>query len=96
MTGKTQIITRKSIDSNVTIPYEKTFRNLDKNRPQEGAALEEFNFCVCGWPHHMLIPKGNAAGFPCDLFVTITNYEEDQVSASPLSFVTSFPQNICN
>jgi tyrosinase len=64
----------------VTIPYEQTFRNLDRNRAAAGSAEEaEFNICGCGWPHHMLIPKGTAGGMKFDLFVMISDYEEDRV-----------------
>jgi hypothetical protein len=38
---------RRSTESTVTIPYERTFRNLDQ-RPT-GAAEAEYNFCGCGW-----------------------------------------------
>lgn len=73
-------ITRRSDESSVTIPFNRTFRDLDANRPQEGSdALATFNFCGCGWPQHMLIPKGNGEGFPCQLFVMISNYEDDRV-----------------
>jgi hypothetical protein len=51
------------------------------NRPAGGAALEEFNFCGCGWPQHMLIPKGSPEGMPCELFVMISNYDDDKVSS---------------
>lgn len=42
------ILKRRSIDSTVTIPYERTFRNLDE-RPVGGAGEDGFNFCGCGW-----------------------------------------------
>lgn len=74
-------ITRKSTDSTITIPYERTFRNLDVNRPVSGQALQDFNFCGCGWPQHMLIPKGNAEGLPCHLFVMISDYAVDGVAS---------------
>lgn len=73
-------IFRKSDESNLTIPFERTFRDLNNERPADGTqAAEQFNFCGCGWPHHMLVPKGNAAGFPCQLFVMISNYKDDMV-----------------
>lgn len=72
-------ITRKSSDSSVTIPFERTFRELQENRPQEGANLERFNFCGCGWPQHMLIPRGSPEGYPCHLFVMVSNYNDDRV-----------------
>nr|CAH7714650.1 unnamed protein product [Callosobruchus chinensis] len=65
-------ITRSSSQSSVTIPFERTFRDLDTNRPV-------FNFCGCGWPAHMLIPMGNAEGMKCQLFVMISDYQQDKV-----------------
>jgi hypothetical protein len=74
-------INRRSTDSSVTIPYEQTFRNLDRNRAPEGSEAEaENNICGCGWPQHMLIPKGTPSGMRFDLFAMISNYEEDQVA----------------
>lgn len=75
-------IRRRSTESSVTIPFERTFRNLDANRPAAGTPDElEFNFCGCGWPNHMLIPKGLPEGLNCDLFVMVSNYENDRVSS---------------
>ncbi|XP_049317717.1 phenoloxidase 2-like [Bactrocera dorsalis] len=73
-------IRRRSTESSVTIPFERTFRNLDQNRPAAGSADElEFNFCGCGWPNHMLIPKGLPEGLECELFVMVSNYDQDRV-----------------
>lgn len=33
----------------------------------------------CGWPAHMLIPKGLPEGLACDVFVMISNYNDDRV-----------------
>ncbi|KAF5296289.1 hypothetical protein FQR65_LT19835, partial [Abscondita terminalis] len=71
-------ITRRSDESSVTIPFERTFRNLEANRPQGGDALEQFNFCGCGWPQHLLICKGSVEGMRCHLFVMISNYADDR------------------
>ncbi|CAH1283386.1 unnamed protein product [Diabrotica balteata] len=75
-------ITRASTESTVTIPFERSFRDLNANRPQGGDDLAQFNFCGCGWPQHMLIPKGNTddPGFRCELFVMISNYEGDKIN----------------
>lgn len=77
--GRNEII-RQSTESSVTIPFERTFRNLDLNRPVGGDELAQFNFCGCGWPQHMLIPKGSPEGFACTLFVMISNIANDLVS----------------
>jgi len=75
----TNTITRNSDQSSVTIPFERTFRNLETNRPTGGDALAQFNFCGCGWPDHMLIPKGTPEGYKMQLFVMISNYADDRV-----------------
>lgn len=46
------ILKRRSTESTITIPYERTFRNLDA-RPAGGAGEAAFNFCGCGWPQHV-------------------------------------------
>jgi hypothetical protein len=75
------IITRNSNESALTIPFEATFRNVDENRPDEGdfQSFDEFNYCGCGWPQHMLVPKGTKQGYPMDMFAMISNYELDRV-----------------
>ncbi|XP_004526317.1 phenoloxidase 2 [Ceratitis capitata] len=73
-------IRRRSTESSVTIPFDRTFRNLEASRPAAGSAEElEFNFCGCGWPNHMLIPKGLPEGLRCELFVMISNYDQDRI-----------------
>ncbi|KAL3279080.1 hypothetical protein HHI36_016594 [Cryptolaemus montrouzieri] len=72
-------IQRSSTQSAVTIPFERTFRDLETNRPQGGDELAKFNFCGCGWPHHMLIPKGSESGTACQLFVMVSNYNDDRI-----------------
>ncbi|XP_043489078.1 phenoloxidase 1-like [Polistes fuscatus] len=70
---------RSSTESTLTIPFERTFRNVDENRPIGGDSLEQFNFCGCGWPQHLLLPKGNKEGFRMDLFIMISDYTGDAV-----------------
>ncbi|KFB48434.1 AGAP004975-PA-like protein [Anopheles sinensis] len=72
-------IVRRSEQSSVTIPYERTFRNVsasNNNVPE----TEMFRFCNCGWPHHLLIPKGTPEGMQFDLFAMISNYADDTVN----------------
>lgn len=35
----------------------------------------------CGYPHRLLLPKGTTQGMAFNLYVTITNYEQDKVSS---------------
>lgn len=74
-------ITRRSTDSSVTIPFNRVYRDIGGSRPAETDLqnLEQFNFCGCGWPHNMLIPKGTPEGIPSELFIMISNYEDDRV-----------------
>ena len=79
---------RRSRESSVTIPFERTYRNLDKTRPAPGSQDEkDFTFCGCGWPENMLVPKGTPDGLLSELFVMISNYEEDRVRLSQVLFL---------
>lgn len=42
------ILKRRSTESTVTIPFDRTFRDLDA-RPAGGDGETAFNFCGCGW-----------------------------------------------
>ncbi|CAB0017040.1 unnamed protein product, partial [Nesidiocoris tenuis] len=74
---KQNTVERLSHQSSVTIPFERSFRNLNQ-APQSGQELQRYMFCGCGWPHHMLIPKGTADGYPCELFVMVSNWADDK------------------
>lgn len=63
----------------MTIPYEKTFRNLDKVPADGTKEMDYFNYCGCGWPHHMLLPKGTEKGCLYELFVMVSDYRADKV-----------------
>ncbi|XP_046386162.1 phenoloxidase 1-like [Ischnura elegans] len=76
---KTNVIERASTLNSLTIPWEQTFRDLEVNTPGTGAESQANNYCGCGWPEHMLIPKGAPGGFPCELFVMISNIKDDLV-----------------
>jgi tyrosinase len=85
-------IRRRSIESSITIPFERTFRNLAGTDGTPNT--QDFNFCGCGWPQHMLVPKGLPEGLVCDLFVMVSNYDLDRVDQSvegvPCSEAASF------
>ncbi|XP_058827992.1 uncharacterized protein LOC131687914 [Topomyia yanbarensis] len=70
-------ITRASDDSSVTIPFERTFRRQDISTMP---GTERYRFCNCGWPDHLLIPKGSLGGTPYELFVMVSDYEDDSVN----------------
>lgn len=37
------------------------------------------NYCECGWPHHLLLPRGTRQGMAFRLFVMLTDWDDDQV-----------------
>nr|AAL37426.1 prophenol oxidase [Aedes aegypti] len=70
-------VVRRSEQSSVTIPYERTFRNIAMSNQPES---DQFRFCNCGWPSHMLLPKGTPQGQQYDLFVMVSNFNSDTVN----------------
>jgi tyrosinase len=80
------IVRRRDSDSTVTIPYERTFRNYAENQPAEATPeFEQYNYCGCGWPAHLLIPRGSPDGLSCSLFVMVSNYDEDKVHSESIT-----------
>ena len=70
-------ILRRSAQSSVTIPYERTFRSA---APSNQSGTEVYRFCNCGWPSHLLIPKGTPEGMTFDLFAMISDFTGDTVN----------------
>ncbi|XP_071448697.1 phenoloxidase 2-like [Hetaerina americana] len=75
------VIERASSSSSISIPFERTFQDLES--PPPGMTESSFNYCGCGWPQNMLVPKGTSEGFPCQLFVMISNFNDDKVNQTP-------------
>lgn len=71
-------IPRASTDSSVTIPFERIFR--DHGEQSGSTDTPTINFCDCGWPQYLLVPKGNTDGYPVKFFVMISNWSEDKVN----------------
>ncbi|GFW92064.1 hemocyanin AA6 chain [Trichonephila clavipes] len=69
-------ITRDHKLSSVTVSETHTFKQLLAG---EGVSENTTEFCSCGWPEHMLIPRGSHKGSEFDLFVILTDYEQDAV-----------------
>ncbi|XP_016947552.1 phenoloxidase 2 [Drosophila biarmipes] len=73
-------IRRQSTESSVAIPFERSFRPIGADyQPKAADELARFRFCGCGWPQHLLLPKGSAQGMLFDLFVMISDYSQDAV-----------------
>lgn len=69
-------ITRKSSDSSVTVSHTPSFEQLQRG---EGVDENTTEFCSCGWPEHLLVPRGTYKGMDFELFVMLTDYEQDHV-----------------
>jgi tyrosinase len=41
----------------------------------------DVNYCDCGWPYHLLLPRGLEAGMPCRLLVMLTDHQADLAGA---------------
>lgn len=78
---KVSTVVRESSKSSITIPFERTFRDLE-SRPTLQDDPQAFSYCGCGWPEHMLVPKGSPEGFVCQLFVMVSNIADDRVEGS--------------
>jgi hypothetical protein len=67
------VISRSSLASSLTISWPQRLEELERD---PNLLTPD---CGCGWPQHLLIPKGTPAGLPFDLFLMVTNGEEDAV-----------------
>ncbi|GAB0090958.1 hypothetical protein DMENIID0001_057440 [Sergentomyia squamirostris] len=63
-------IIRRDVDSNLTRDYNSFFGQM---------GTDERNSCGCGWPQHLLMPKGSHEGYSFDTFVMISNLDKDIV-----------------
>uniref|UniRef100_A0A1W7RAG7 Hemocyanin subunit 2 n=1 Tax=Hadrurus spadix TaxID=141984 RepID=A0A1W7RAG7_9SCOR len=68
-------IERASTESSVTISHVPTVEEIKKG--EHGPHDSEY--CSCGWPQHMLLPRGNHRGMKFQLVVILTDWEHDKV-----------------
>ncbi|KAK7074704.1 Common central domain of tyrosinase [Halocaridina rubra] len=77
-------LSRASTESSITAPPELTFRELETGTLEYGTDIaSRFGACGCGWPQHMLVPRGNRNGMDFQLFFLITDWEKDKVEQPP-------------
>ncbi|KAG8177958.1 hypothetical protein JTE90_014701 [Oedothorax gibbosus] len=85
LTAGKNSITRDHKVSSVTVSETHTFKQLLAG---EGVSENTTEFCSCGWPEHMLIPRGSHKGTEFDLYVMLTDYEQDAVGGEPHGLCT--------
>nr|CCA94913.1 hemocyanin subunit 1 [Endeis spinosa] len=73
--GKSSI-KRASKDSSVIVKKDLSIAQLRAG--ETGGANKET--CSCGWPEHLLVPRGNHRGMVFDLVVILTDWEEDKAT----------------
>ncbi|CAG8558490.1 7681_t:CDS:2 [Acaulospora colombiana] len=88
--NKVTVVARDCDKSSVVAqPPKKTAEDLDDNAdvPDD----EEFQeFCDCGWPYHLVLPRGNREGLPFKLVVFITDGSDKAESAKECCGSLSF------
>ncbi|CAG8505910.1 15590_t:CDS:2 [Dentiscutata erythropus] len=63
-------------------PPQKTLDELDDTAiatESEDDESDEETYCDCGWPFHLLLPRGSRNGMKFKLFVFISDWEKDKV-----------------
>ena len=51
---------------------------------------EDQNWCDCGWPYHLLLPRGKQAGMKFRLLVVLTDWDKDKVELDAHCGSTSY------
>jgi hypothetical protein len=79
-------VTRNSKDSSVTIPDMLSFKTL-KQQALDGlngdtAFKVDENFRHCGLPERLLLPRGTPQGMDFELWVAVTDHNDDKVSSN--------------
>ncbi|XP_015923306.1 hemocyanin D chain [Parasteatoda tepidariorum] len=86
------VINRRSLDSSVTLSKIPTFEELEKG---EGLSDNSNEYCSCGWPEHMLVPRGTPRGMVFHLFVMLTDFDMDKVEDQPAAVICSDAVSYC-
>lgn len=70
------VVLRSPKDSSVV---RKPARRPSDPRPQPEPGTVNNDYCDCGWPYHLLLPRGTEDGMPFRLLVMLTDWEADLV-----------------
>lgn len=76
--GQRTVVFRRARHSSVV---RKPARRPSEPRPQPEPGTADPNYCDCGWPYHLLLPRGTEDGMPFRLLVMLTDWQADLVGA---------------
>jgi len=79
--SKTVVCRDCDMSSVVRQPPQKTEDELDDTSLPTDSIIQNENekFCDCGWPFHLLLPRGRRGGMNFKLLVFISDWSEDEV-----------------
>merc|ERR1719154_46358 len=67
-------ITRKSRESSFLAKNQFSLYELQMKLIRREISEDQFNWGGCGWPEHMLLPRGKEEGMPFSLFVVLSPF----------------------
>lgn len=59
----------------------KPARRPSEPRPQLPPGSVDRNYCDCGWPYHLLLPRGTSGGMTFRMLVMLTDWQADLAGA---------------
>ncbi|PKK40733.1 E set domain-containing protein, partial [Rhizophagus irregularis] len=80
--SKTVVCRDCDMSSIVRQPPQKTEDELDDTALPTGTGTtvnKHKSYCDCGWPFHLLLPRGRRGGMKFKLLVFISDWSEDEV-----------------
>nr|CAC44753.1 hemocyanin subunit 5 [Cupiennius salei] len=86
------VINRNAIESSVTLSHTYTF---DELKSGQGANENSTEYCSCGWPENMLVPRGTHKGMEFQLFVMATDYTKDNPEGASVKTICSDAVSYC-
>nr|CAC44752.1 hemocyanin subunit 4 [Cupiennius salei] len=86
------VINRNAIESSVTLAHTYTFEEL---KAGQAASQDATEYCSCGWPENMLVPKGTSKGMDFELFVMCTDYTVDNPEGANVRTICSDAVSYC-
>jgi tyrosinase len=84
VTNDTTTIVRHSQNSTLTMDW--AFEDEDSSAPSP-----DLPNCGCGWPQHLLLPRGTPEGMVFDVFVIVTDGELDK----PAEELAEVEEDVC-